>query len=98
MVRSLKNSCMTLAALAVVTGPVGAHANTRAADSRTQYTVASSTQIAAFPYSAWLVDEDDYRSAAWRWVAAGAGGFLLLAALIAGGSDRRPDNRSNGAN
>ncbi|MGQ7829935.1 hypothetical protein [Altererythrobacter sp. Z27] len=73
-------------------------ANTRAGDRGAYYTAASTAQVAAFPESVWFLPEERDSAEVWKWLTAGAAGFLLLAAVISKSPDRRPPNRSNGAN
>ncbi len=62
---------------------------------------ASATQVGAFPYSSWLVPDEDDTSAIWKWILAGTIEVGLIYAYLSNGSDSvrdRPNHGSNGAN
>lgn len=98
MAHFLKNASAALGIFALLTSPAVAHANTRASDGGTYYTVASTAQVGAFPYSMWLVPKERNKQVAWKWLTEQATGVLLLAALISYSSGQRATHRSNGAN
>ena len=90
-----------LAASAVAVSHVGAAANTRAADGGPIVLPASVAQVGAFPYSSWLVPEEDDAAALWPWLLGGTIGFLLISTVISNdpsGKNSGPNNGSNGAN
>ena len=90
-----------IAASAVAVSHVGAAANTRAADGGPIVLPASVAQVGAFPYSSWLVPEEDDAAALWPWLLGGTIGFLLISTVISNdpsGKNSGPNNGSNGAN
>ena len=92
-------SAVLIAAIAVA--PVGASANTRASDSGPMVLPVSAAQVGTFPYSSWLIPDEDDTAALWQWVLGGTVGFALISAFISNDPDtvrERPNNGSNGAN
>lgn len=98
MAHILKNASAALGIFALLASSAGAQAGTRAGDGGTYYTATSTAQVAGFPESVWFLPDERDSAKVWKWLATGAAGFLLLAAVISKSPDRRPPNRSNGAN
>ena len=99
---NLHRKIIGVAASAALAGThVGAVANTRASDSGPLVFPVSPAQVGAFPYSSWLVPDDDEAVALWKWALGGTAGFLLLSAFFSNDPEtprRGPNNGSNGAN
>lgn len=98
----LRQKLVTTALVAALAlSPVGASANTRASNGGPIVLPASAAQVGTFPYSSWLVPDEDDAAALWQWVLGGTIGFALVSAFVSNDPDsarQGPANGSNGAN
>jgi hypothetical protein len=85
---------LTVAAALTVVMPIAAHANTRAGDNQTQYSLPVSFQTVL------LVDKEEDDDRRFLWLLFGGGAALGLLLLLSGGSSHSHGGhyQSNGAN